>query len=228
MRAALKYQPSNRFNLTLAYDLTHEGGTGIVGANFQAALTRPNPDPATNMQNAYLPFDPNDVDNPRRVYLRGTQPWLDMDHQGVRANANLDLGAVLFEALASYRWIDYKQNSSPTNTIAVVPGIDVAAQPTDVFGPANQWHLTSDSWIGELRAFAPDTERLRWSLGAFYFYEDQGTFLGQINDPVTGSAGGEFNHPHTIGWSLAGYADATFDVADDFRVLGGARVTRDH
>lgn len=222
MRATLKYQPSSAFSLTVAYDLTHEGGTGTVGANYQAALTR------TAADGSLVPFDPNEVEDPRRVFMRGLQPSLDMDHQGVRASANVDAGAVLFEATASYRWLDYTQFSAPTNSVAVVPGLDIASLPTDIYGPSNQWHLTSDSWIGELRAYAPDSERLRWSVGGFYFYEDQGTFLGQNNDPVTGSLGGEFNHPHTIGWSMAGYADATFDVADDFRVLGGARITRDH
>jgi iron complex outermembrane receptor protein len=222
LRVTAKYQPSAAFDLTLAYDLVHEGGTGTVGANFQPALTR------RDENNNIIPFDPNDVDNPRRVYLRGFQPSLDMDHQGVRASANLDAGPVLFEALASYRNLDYKQYSGPTNTIAAVPGLDISSLNPDTFGPSNQWYVTSDSWIGELRAYAPDTDRLRWTAGAFYFYEDQGAFLGQNNDPVTGSAGGEFNMPHTIGWSLAGYADATFDVLEDFRVLGGLRVTHDH
>ncbi len=221
LRVTAKYQPIAAFDLTLAYDLLHEGGTGTVGANFQPALTR-------TEDQQLVPFDPNDLDDPRRVYVRGTQPSLDSDHQGVRATANLDAGAVLFEATASYRNLDYRQWSAPTNTIAVVPGLDVAAQSSDVFGPANQWHVTSDSWIGELRAYAPDTNRLRWTVGGFYFHEDQGAFLGQINDPVFGSAGGEFNHPSTIGWSIAGFADATFDVVDDFRVLAGVRVTHDH
>src|SRR5690606_34483316 len=34
--------------------------------------------------------------------------------------------------------------------------------------------------------------------------------------------------PSTIGWSVAGFADATFDVAESFRVLGGVRLTREH
>jgi iron complex outermembrane receptor protein len=222
VRVTAKYQPVEAFDLTLAYDFLHEGGTGTVGANFQAALTRLDED------GNLVPFDPNDVDDPRRVYMRGTQPSLDSEHQGVRATANLDAGPVSFEALASYRNIDYRQWSAPTNTIAVVPGMDVASINPDTFGPSNQWHVTSDSWIGELRAYAPDSDRLRWTVGGFYFYEDQGAFLGQINDPVTGSAGGEFNMPSTIGWSVAGYADATFDVVDNFRALGGVRVTRDH
>jgi iron complex outermembrane receptor protein len=222
LRVTAKYRPQQAFDLTLAYDFLHEGGTGVVGANYQAALTR------TDESGNLVPFDPNNVDDPRRVYLRGMQPSLDSNHQGVRATAHLDAGPVLFEALASYRYLDYQQSSAPTNTLAIVPGMDVGAINPDVYGPANQWHLTSSSWIGELRAYAPDTARLRWTAGAFYFYEDQNTFLGQVNDPVTGSAGGEFNMPRTIGWSLAGYADATFDVASDFRVLGGLRVTHDH
>jgi iron complex outermembrane receptor protein len=222
LRVTAKYQPVSAFDLTLAYDFLHEGGTGTVGANFQSALTR------RDQNGNLVPFDPNDVDDPRRVYMRGIQPSLDSDHQGVRATANLDAGPVLFEAIASYRNLDYQQYSSPTNSIAIVPGMDVASINPDVFGPANQWHLTSDSWIGELRAYAPDSDRLRWTVGAFYFYEDQNTFLGQSNDPVTGSAGGEFNMPRTIGWSVAGYADATFDVVESFRVLGGLRVTHDH
>jgi iron complex outermembrane receptor protein len=223
LRATLKYVPIRPLSLTLAYDFLHEGGTGVVGANAQAALTRPGPDPTIP-----IPFDPNDVENPRRVYLRGIQPSLDSSHQGVRFAANLDAGDVQFEALASYRHLDYKQLSAPTNTIQVVPELDLSTISPDVYGPANQWHLTSDSYIGELRAFAPDNSRLRWTVGSFIFYEDQGTSLGQNNDPVTGSAGGEFTMPHTIGWSAAGYADATFDVSSDFRVLGGLRLTHDH
>ena len=222
LRVIAKYQPVQAFDLTLAYDFLHEGGTGTVGANFQQALTR------RDAVGNFIPFDPNDVDDPRRVYMRGTQPSLDTDHQGVRATANLDAGPVLFEATASYRNLDYRQWSGPTNSIAVVPGMNVSAFNSDVFGPTNQWHVTSDSWIGELRAYAPDSERLRWTVGGFYFHEDQGAFLGQINNPVTGSAGGEFNHPSTIGWSMAGFADATFDVVDNFRVLGGIRITHDH
>jgi iron complex outermembrane receptor protein len=230
LRVTAKYQPTKAFDLTLAYDLLHEGGTGTVGANYQAALTRvagDNGTPGVPGDDPLVPFDPNDVNNPRRVYQRGLQPSLDNDHQGVRANANFDAGPVLFEALASYRNIDYHQISGAL-PVAVVPGMDVSGIAPDAFGPANQWHVTSDAYIAELRAYAPDTDRLRWTLGAFYFYEDQGAFLGQINDPVTGSAGGEFNMPSTIGWSIAGYADATFDVVENFRVLGGLRVTHDH
>jgi iron complex outermembrane receptor protein len=228
LRATLKYQPVKAFDITLAYDLLHEGGTGNVGTNYQTALTRVdnggNADPADDL---LIPFDPNAVENPRRTYMRGTQPSLDVDHQGVRLAINLDTGPVLFEALASYRHLDYEQWSGSLG-VAVVPGLDVAAINPDAFGPASQWDITSDSWIGELRAYAPDTDRLRWTVGAFFFHEDQATFLGQVNDPVTTSAGGEFNMPNTIGWSLAGYADATFDVTSAFRVLGGVRLTHDY
>jgi iron complex outermembrane receptor protein len=232
LRVTAKYAPSKRFDLTLAYDFLHEGGVGNIGANFQPLFTRlqdPGTDPGMG-DDLYYPFDVNAVDNPRRIYQRGMQASLNTNHQGVRATANFDLGPVLFEALGSFRDLDYKQWSG-ASAGAVVEGIDnVSTQNPDIFGGQNQWHTTSKSYIGELRAYAPDTERLRWTVGGFYFYEDQGAFLGQANDRITGggSGGGEFNMPHTIGWSVAGYADATFDVVDDFRVLGGIRLTREH
>ena len=34
LRVTAKYRPVDAFDLTLAYDLVHEGGTGVVGANF--------------------------------------------------------------------------------------------------------------------------------------------------------------------------------------------------
>jgi iron complex outermembrane receptor protein len=60
------------------------------------------------------------------------------------------------------------------------------------------------------------------------FDETQDAFLGQTSDPHAGYGGGEFNMPGVKGSSFAGYADATFDVTEAFRVLGGVRVTKEH
>ncbi|MEO8184333.1 MAG: TonB-dependent receptor plug domain-containing protein, partial [Deltaproteobacteria bacterium] len=228
LRVTAKYRPSSALDLTLGYDFLHEGGTGTIGANFNAALNRVDdrgtPDTADD---GIIPFDPASVDNPRRIYQRGIQPSALLTHQGVRAAANFDAGPVLFEVLGSYRDLDFKQfNGSSAG--AVVSGIDISGINPDNWGGSNQREGKSKSAIGELRAYAPDTQRLRWTLGGFFFYEKQSTFLGQVNDPVGAAGGAEFNMPSTIGWSGAGYADATFDVAESLRVLGGVRVTKEH
>ena len=217
LRATLKYQPSSRFTAVVAYDLTAERGVGFVGSNFQGAITDPNVD-----------FDPNDIDNPRVIYMHGMQPRVDMKHQGVRADLTFDAGPVIFNALASFRDLKYTQNTGSTNGL-VYEGFDYAraSEDLDGFGSA-YWETNSQSWVAELRAFAPDTARFRWTVGAFFFDESQDAFLGQTSDPHAGYGGGEFNMPGVNGGSFAGYADGTFDITESFRVLGGVRITREH
>jgi iron complex outermembrane recepter protein len=229
IRATARWQPVKAVDVTVAYDYMREAGTGYIGANWNGALTRVNDNgtPADTTDDIPDPVNVNDIDNPRRVYQRGAQAWSTLYHQGVRLSTLFDAGPVLFEAMGSFRDLDYKQTNG-ANAGGVYPGQDISGINPDVWGATNYWHYPSKSYIGELRAFAPDTDRLRWTAGLFYFREDQATFLGQVNDNVGGFGGGEFNMPNTLGTSLAGYADATFDVVKTLRVLGGIRVTREH
>ena len=237
MRATVKWEPSKRFSVTVGGDYIAERGTGYLGAQFIDQLRR-----ADGLMGAPVPFDPNDygkIGNPRNIYQRGWNPWTDMWHRGIRADISYDAGPVIFQALASYRDQDYKQtntypagvlleDSNPLTTDFYQIGATTPTQYTPDVYSGQHWHNTSKATILELRAFAPDSARLRWSLGGFYFNEDQGAFLGQVRDPAGGYGGGEFNMPSTIGKSFAGYGDATFDLTPDFRVLGGIRVTHDY
>jgi iron complex outermembrane receptor protein len=249
-RLQMLYQPTKRFSALLGYDYTHEGGTGYLGANFQGPLTAtrtitlPAPtadDPnATRDQTEAIPFEvpghqafPGANENPRRVYMRGMNPNVSLWHEGYRGELNFDAGPVIFQALGSYRRLQYTQHTG-ANAGAVVPGYNFATG--DCSNNASClpdawtnsfWDSRSQSFIGELRAFAPDDARLRWTAGLFYFNEDQQVFLGQVSDPANGFGGGEFNEPNVKGGSFAGYVDATFDVVESFRVLGGVRLTHE-
>jgi iron complex outermembrane recepter protein len=230
LRGTFKYQPTQRFTAVVAYDLTAERGVGFVGSNFQGALTNVdnNGTPGDTTDDTPAPVNPNDVDDPRTIYMHGMQPHVDMKHQGVRADLTFDAGPVIVNALASFRDLHYKQNTGSNNGV-VYPGFDYAdaAEDLDSFGSA-YWVTNSQSWVAELRAYAPDTARFRWTVGAFFFDETQDAFLGQTSDPHAGYGGGEFNMPGVKGGSFAGYADGTFDVTESFRVLGGVRVTKEH
>jgi iron complex outermembrane receptor protein len=246
-RLQLLYQPTSRFSMLLGYDYTRERGTGYLGANFQGPLTTTTSVPAPTMDNPdamrpqVVPFEvpghkafPSPEENPRRVYMRGMNPAVDLWHEGYRAELNYDTGPVILQALGSYRRLQYTQHTG-ANAGAVTPDYNFAGAPCTVPGAAclpdtwtnSFWDSRSQSFIAELRAFAPDDSRLRWTAGLFYFNEKQQVFLGQVADPAGGFGGGEFNEPNVKGGSVAGYVDATFDVVDTFRVLGGVRLTHE-
>ena len=122
-----------------------------------------------------------------------------MEHHGVRADLTFDAGPVIFNALGSYRDLKYTQNTGSSNG-DVYPGFDYADAATDLDGYGSAyWVTNSQSFVAELRAYSPDTSRLRWTVGAFMFDETQDAFLGQTSDPHAGYGGGEFNMPGVKG-----------------------------
>jgi iron complex outermembrane receptor protein len=234
LRGQVLFQPVHALQLLVGYDLTRERGTGYLGANFNGPLTATdtsgaqigvNGQPSSATNPVTIPFDVNDVDNPRRVYYRGMHPSTNLKHEGVRAEATVDAGPVIFQALGSYRALRYQQVTG-ANAGAVTDGYGFNNDLADAY-TNGWWDTRSQSWIGEIRAYAPDDARLRWTAGGFFFDEKQQVFSGQVSDPANGFAGGEFNMPDVKGGSVAGYFDATFDVVDSFRVIGGIRVTHE-
>jgi iron complex outermembrane recepter protein len=227
VRAQVKWQPVPAFQVIGGYDIVKERGTSYVGANFDALFRRrsDNGTPGNQTDDYLTPVDPNSVKNPRRIYQLGMQPSEDMTHQGGRLEASLDLGPAIIEGLGSYRDLSYRQVTG-SNAGVVDDDFDYANAATDSYGGA-YWYTKSQSWVGELRALAPDTARLRWTVGGFLLFEDQQVVLAQTSDHANGYGGAEFNQPDVSGDSQAGYADATFDVTNSFRVIGGIRLTHE-
>jgi iron complex outermembrane receptor protein len=229
-RNQIKWEPSQAFTALVAFDYVRERGTGWLGANFQGPLTRTNdngtPDDTTD--DFPDPYNIDDIDNPRRIYQRGMTPWYDLKHWGVRGDLSYDFGPVTAQLLGSFRDMRYVQrNGGNAGVVYDEYEFDNTGAPADN-ASGNFWDQGSRSVVSELRFFAPETARFRWTVGGFFFHEDQDTFLGGNNDPANGFAGTEFPMPDTKGTSVAGYADATFDVVKEFRVLGGIRVTHEN
>ena len=206
-RATARWAPTDAIDLTLMHDWTEEKGTGWSGANFSEPLV--------------AGLQPDEVEDPRAVWYRGAQGKMKLRHWGVSDNLTFDLGPVVAQHLGSYRKLTYKQ-TAPGNA-----GVDFAGKPNpelDEWGTA--WFDTeSNSVIQEVRMFAPDTARLRWTVGGFFFNEDQETFFAQTADRTNGFMGVEFTMPNMDTRSYAGYADATFDILETLRASGGIRVT---
>ena len=186
-RVSAKAVPVDRVTFVLGHDYLSEKGTGYSGSNFANALA--------------AGLLPNEVPNPRSVIYRGPQGAADLTHWGLRGNLRVDLGRVQLQYLGSYRNLNYRQTSSG-NAGVVFPGMP--APDIDNWS-TSYWHTTSKSLVQELRLYAPDTARIRWTAGGFFFRESQTAFLGQTADQSNAFAGVEFNMPDIKGQSGAGY-----------------------
>jgi iron complex outermembrane recepter protein len=206
-RVSALWLPVDKLKINIRNDYTQEGGTGNGGSNYFNALS--------------AGLLPQDVPDPRAVVYRGPQGSQDVKHWGVDGDARLDLGPVSFGYLGSYRDLSYTQ-ISPGNVGVAFPGMP--APDLDNWG-TNYWHTTSQSVVQELRVFAPDNARLRWTVGGFFFNEAQTVFLGSTADDSNGYAGQEYNHPKMNSRSYAGYADATYDILEFLRATAGVRYT---
>ena len=226
-RGQLEWQPVKPLTIVAGADFTAERGTGYIGSNYDDALNHVNNNgtPGDTTDDTSAPITPDQIKYPRNIYQIGAQPHVNMKHWGTRLDATYDAGPFLVDGLLSYRSLTYKQVNGGSAGL-IYPGFPYATQGTDFFGTA-YWDTASQSVVGEVRVYAPDTARLRWTAGAFFLTEDQQVVLYQTNDPANGYSGAEFNMPDVFGDSQAAYADATFDLTPEFRVLGGLRVTRE-
>ena len=208
-RGTLLFQPVDAVKVTLSGDFTQEQGTGYSGSNYFAALA--------------AGILPEEVPDPRAVIYRGPQPSQHLEHWGVRGNVEVELGPVNIEYLGSYRALGYQQVSAG-NAGVEIPGQE--NYQTDDWG-TSYWDTESKSVVQELRVFAPDTARLRWTVGGFFFNENQKAFLGSTVDNTGGYAGNEYNMPSVENHSYAGYLDAIFDILETWRATGGIRLSTD-
>jgi len=210
-RGSAKWQPLEQLTVFVKGDYTQEKGTGFSGTNFTPAL------------NAGLL--PSEIKNPRDVIYRGPQGMQDMKHWGIHGEATLDLGPVLIGYLGSYRSLDYRSISSG-NAGVNFPGRLIENADLDNWS-TSYWHTASQSHVHELRFFAPDTARIRWTAGGFFLDEQQQVLLYNTADKSGGYLGGEYNMPNVPTRSYAGFADATFDIVQFLRGTLGVRITNE-
>lgn len=221
LRAAYKIEATDRITATLTGDYLRQTGSGYTGVNF----ARPLGDG----------IRPDEIENPRDVVGRAFTPEEDTTHWGAKLHLEYDGDGFNVEYIGSYRDLVYDYEFV-TPATPFYPGIfdfdnsiegsnPLSAGDIDNFSRV-AFVTDSESQVHELRIFSEDDSRLIWSAGAFYFQEDQRTFLGTTGDRNAFFSGVEFNQTTTTD-SYSFYGDATYEVTDRFRVTGGIRYTND-
>ena len=222
-RLSALWQPNERFSALLIYDRAETDGTGFPGNFFGQAFSEG--------------YTIGDLDNRARNQNFLTQGRVTNDVEGVTAVLSYDFGPFILEYDGGYRtnelanvnpWRPFQNGVViPSNTDpSVSPGAGFAFDP-DNFGTL---YIGEDSTtqVHELRAFAPNSARFRWSIGAFYLDEAVDGFRFDTSDKsaVQASLGGEVRSDVKVE-SLSFFTDETFDVTNRLRVKGGVRWTDD-
>ncbi len=215
IRAAYLIEPTDRLRLTLTADYLEQKGTGYTGVNYANALGNG--------------IDPDSIDDPRKVFGRAFTPEEDTEHWGIKAHVEWDGDLFNAEYIGSFRDLVYDYDFVTPASVAYPGALDNLMpfdRTFDNFSRVN-FITDSESTIHELRLFSDEGDKLYWTAGAFYFEENQRTFLGTTGDRNPFFYGVEFNQ-FTDTESYSFYGDATYSVNDKFRVTGGIRYTDDH
>ena len=212
LRATFLTQPTDALTVTLTADYQSNLGTGYTGTNY-----------ASPLGNGVLP---EDIEDPRKVFGRGITPIQDTEHSGFKGHVQYEGDWFNVEYIGSYRDLVYDYEF----TTPAGPEYDGALETFDALTFDNfnriKFITDSESMVHELRLFSHSDKDLTWNLGAFYFEEDQRTFLGTTGDRNPFFQGIEFNQTTTTE-SISIYGDATYNVSDQFRLTGGLRYTKD-
>jgi len=217
IRAAYKIQATDKLAVTLTGDYVEQKGTGYTGINFA--------NPLSNGVAA------DDIENPRDVIGRAFTPEEDTEHYGLKGQIDYTGDLFNIEYIGSYRDLvfDYE---FVTPAAPFFDGVLDTLGPLDLDNFSRVRFITdSESIIQELRfykdgqAFGAGT--LDWTIGGFYFDENQRTFLGTTGDRNAFFSGIEFNQT-TATESFSAYGDVTFHSPEDHvRLTLGARYTDD-
>ncbi len=236
-RAQVLWEATDRLTILVAGDYISERGTGYTGTNFALPLGALADGNLTQAE-----FD--DID-PRDVIARGITPQQDTDHWGIRTTIEYEGDGFNVEYIGSYRDAVYDYEATTPLTPAFPGVLDRLSEADNPFTPDpddilsdplvleealdnfSRFRIISDSrsHFHELRIFNSEGPFI-WSLGGLYINEDQRSFLGSTGDRSTFFQGVEFN-TETETDSYAVYADATYEVSENFRLTAGIRYTDD-
>ena len=132
-----------------------------------------------------------------------------LDIWGISFTADLDLGPVQLKSITAYRDTSSSYNLDQDHSPLLI---------AEVLSTNDQWQFTQELQVlGQ--AF---DDRLNYIVGAFYFKEKALTIEDVTFAPVDFRSGGRTNND-----SIAGFAQATFDLNDALSITGGIRYTRD-
>ncbi len=195
-RVKFLWEPSETVSLLVAGDLAKIGGEG------SGVVFKDNPgDPWRDITDPPLPypflFGPNTA-----PFTAPTDRFIDSDIKGMNAELNIDVGFATLTFIPAFRSQD-QQSVSYTSNFRFWEGASVD-------------QTTFEGRLGN------DEGSLKWTVGAYYFKEEQDIFLAPFSSGRLAAV--TFDQATK---AKAVFGQGTFSVADNFRLIGGVRWTEE-
>jgi iron complex outermembrane receptor protein len=191
------WQPQQGTRIRLALD--YEDTTNEAGLGF-----KPVPGTVTAAGTAYPGFYNTDANLQDRTV---------MQQGGALLQITQDLQFVTFKSISSYR--DLRPNFLLDQDSSPLPIVNIHIYDAD------------DSITQELQLISPETSKVQW-IGGFFYYHD---VAGLTPLDISGAAAAPFSmiamNARQHSESYAGYAQTTFEVAPKTHLTGGIRYTDD-
>lgn len=221
VRVQALWQATDRLSILVAGDVNDQNTTGFNGSNFSAFLGI----------DGGLENSADLVSDPRDVLTGPIGEEYRTNHNGIRARVRYETdGLFNVEYIGSYRDLQFDSEGAGPFSVAFdgfeeefYTGAE-GAERLDNFGQGIGIN-SSKSNFHEVRFFN-DRKPFQFSAGGNYFREEQTTFSSSVADNNAFFQGQEFNtQTESEVWAI--YADATYSIADNFRVTAGIRYTED-
>ena len=154
------------------------------------------------------------VADPRKDFQRTRDPYDRLDHWGVSANIEVDLGAVTLRSITGFRRL----------TRAIEFEFD--GTPFELF---NQRQTARDSnFSQEIQLSSIDGAGLDWQLGAFYNRETGNDFTANDTNFAVNNTRSVITDSDIVSSSQAVYGQAIYNLGERLRFTGGIRFTHDY
>jgi iron complex outermembrane recepter protein len=207
-RLSLLFNPTEKLNWLLigGYQKTDEVGQARSIANTPGFVATAGPAAGRNFWPQQQ--DPQDV----RVYSLNTQPFNKVKSWDITSEIKYELGESMEITLLN----NYRDEDSSL-------AVDTAGTEnlSTVLTSANARQISN-----ELRLASTGKGPLQWILGAYYFDEDQSDvlFINNVGGSPNNVVGA---NTYISSTSYAAFGQATFAVSDSFKLIAGARYSRD-
>jgi iron complex outermembrane recepter protein len=220
-RAALRWVPSDRFELNLSVDGTRDRESGapyvitsIQTDNMNSFVTLNNVLATGDPFSCYTPAQLNNPACYNQRYLQGRdqvagtfEQFSDLDLWGASLTADIDAGAVKFKSISSYRDMQSEfARDADGSDLLIAHLLD---------------RLVQHQFSEELQALGTGFDgRLSWITGLYYF-EEGGNNPNRVEfRPVIVKSGGAYG---TRSWAV--FSQATYDVTKKLSFTLGLRYT---